>query len=221
MTALRDADAIANDRVVEAGARLADSFRPGADTFLFLRHGRTSANHKGIIQGHKNVPLDEVGRAQARAAASLFGAGGARPVRIIASDLSRAAETARIVATALDQRVGAYDRGLRERSFGPIEGTSGRGLVWSGDPEGAEPIAAFVARCAAALQRHLIAEPVLIVAHGGVLRATAALLRLPLSDADRANAVPLLFRRADGGWRLERVAEPAGQSVAAAVGQQR
>lgn len=205
VTALQDADAIANDRVVEAGARLAESFRPRATRFLFLRHGRTSANHRGIIQGQKNVPLDEVGRAQARAAAGELGALASRPKRIIASDLSRAAETARIVAAALDQPVGAYERGLRERSFGPIEGTSGRDLLWSGDPEGAEPIAAFVARCAEALQRHLADETVLIVAHGGVLRATAALLRLPLSEADRGNAVPLIFRHEAGSWGLERL----------------
>lgn len=203
MTLPLDADARASDRVVVAGARLSHSFRPDAAAFHFLRHGRTEANRLGIIQGHKDVPLDEEGRRQAAAAGALLRDAGLRPARIVASDLSRAAETARIVAAALDVEVSAYDPGLRERSFGPIEGSSARHLAWTDDPAGAESVADFVARCGAALQRHLTQEGVLVVAHGGVLRAAAALLRVPLAEEARANAVPLRFARETAAWRLE------------------
>lgn len=203
MTLPLDADAIASDRVVVAGARLAGTFRPAAEAFHFLRHGRTEANRLGIIQGHRDVPLDEEGRRQAAAAGALLRATGLRPARIVASDLSRAAETARIVAAALEAEVSAYDPGLRERGFGPIEGSSARHLAWTDDPAGAETVADFVARCGAALQRHLTQEGVLVVAHGGVLRAAAALLRVPLAAEARANAVPLRFARETSAWRLE------------------
>ena len=37
--------------------------------FLILRHGQTTWNARGIIQGQAYAPLDDVGRAQARALA--------------------------------------------------------------------------------------------------------------------------------------------------------
>lgn len=206
MTLALDADARAADRVVAAGARLADGLRLGVEAFHFLRHGRTEANRLGIIQGQQDVPLDETGRRQAREAALLLQDAGVTPSRIISSDLVRAAETARIVAAQFDMDVSAFDPNLRERGFGPIEGTAARHLAWAGDPEGAEPVADFVGRCGAALQRHLSTEGVLLVAHGGVLRATAALLRVPLDETQRGNAVPLRFASGRPSWRLGLVA---------------
>src|SRR5690554_4541496 len=150
-----DADARGVDRVIEVGAQLAQDFHLAVSSFLFLRHGRTSANHLGIIQGQKDVPLDEVGRAQARAAAERLRRAGIRPRRIIASDLSRAAETARIVASGLAMKVEAYDPGLRERHFGELQGSKARHLLWHSDPPGAESIEDFVKRCGGSLQRHL------------------------------------------------------------------
>jgi broad specificity phosphatase PhoE len=200
-----DADALGTDRVVEAGARLGADLRLPVESFLFLRHGRTSANHLGIIQGQKDVPLDAVGRAQAQAAADLFRSSGMLPARIVSSDLSRAAETARILARALGMKVESYAAELRERHFGTVQGTSARNLLWHSDPPGAETIEAFVARCRNALQRHLGVPRTLIVAHGGVLRATAALLGEPLVDGARANAVPLSFKWNDRGWQIKQI----------------
>lgn len=55
-----------------------------------LRHGRTSANARGLLQGRVDNPLDDVGHAQARAASHALG-----PVdRVISSPLRRAVETA-------------------------------------------------------------------------------------------------------------------------------
>src|SRR5690554_1714781 len=119
-----DADARSVDRVIEVGAHLAQDFHLSVSSFLFLRHGRTSANHLGIVQGQKDVPLDEVGRAQAQAAAGKLREAGIRPRRIIASDLSRAAETARILAGGLGMKVETYDPALRERHFGQLQGSS-------------------------------------------------------------------------------------------------
>ena len=38
-----------------------------------VRHGRTDANAKGLLQGRLDPPLDEIGRKQAEAIATLIG----------------------------------------------------------------------------------------------------------------------------------------------------
>lgn len=90
---------------------------------ILVRHGETDWNAAHRLQGASDVPLNENGRAQARAAAPVL----ARivPVKtIVASDLSRALETAHIIADAMGADV-VTDQRLRERSYG----------VWEGLPE--------------------------------------------------------------------------------------
>jgi probable phosphoglycerate mutase len=86
---------------------------------LLLRHGRTEYNASGRFQGQVDVPLDEVGRAQAARVAPLLAAH--RPVTIISSDSSRAVETARPVAALLGQDV-LLDENLREIDIGGWSG---------------------------------------------------------------------------------------------------
>ena len=82
--------------------------------FLILRHGQTTWNARGIIQGQADAPLDDVGRAQARALAEFLAGDGdanlsarrksglTRPgLPVVTSDLSRAVDTARVLADAL------------------------------------------------------------------------------------------------------------------------
>jgi len=88
-----------------------------------VRHGETDWNVAHRLQGASDIPLNDNGRAQARAAAPVL-AGLAPVKRIVASDLSRAQETARIIAEAMGAEV-ATDARLRERSYG----------VWEGLPE--------------------------------------------------------------------------------------
>ena len=64
------------------------------------RHGRTAYNAVGRFQGHLPVPLDDLGREQARELAGA--AAELAPVVLVASPLARAWETAQIVA----ERVG-------------------------------------------------------------------------------------------------------------------
>jgi probable phosphoglycerate mutase len=87
---------------------------------LYLaRHGRTAWNQAGRFQGHTDIPLDEVGRAQATALVDLLR--GQVDVAI-SSDLLRASESASIVASALGIPVLYVDADLRERGFGIFEG---------------------------------------------------------------------------------------------------
>lgn len=153
------------------------------------RHGETDWNAAGRWQGHTDVPLNETGRAQAKALA-----GRLREVRlagVVASDLSRAHETARIVASELGVSLAYVERELRERGFGVFEGLT-RGecetkhaeawRAWLGDrrpPEGAEGIEALTGRIVAAVGRaaERVArdgEPALVVTHGGALRSVVA-----------------------------------------------
>lgn len=67
-------------------------------TLVVLRHGRTSWNDVGRFQGHADIELDEVGHAQAKAAALVLAR--LAPVRIWSSDLSRARQTADALAEA-------------------------------------------------------------------------------------------------------------------------
>ncbi len=88
---------------------------------IVWRHGETAWNAARRVQGHADVELSAVGRAQAAAAAERLAT--LRPAAIVASDLRRAAETAGALAalTGLDVR---YDVRLRERYYGPWQGCS-------------------------------------------------------------------------------------------------
>jgi probable phosphoglycerate mutase len=86
---------------------------------ILLRHGVTDWNDGGRFQGHADIPLNPAGRDQAAAAAEVLA--GAGITRVFASDLSRAGETATIVAgrCGLGVRV---DPRLREVNVGSWAG---------------------------------------------------------------------------------------------------
>ncbi|MDB4975990.1 MAG: phosphoglycerate mutase [Myxococcaceae bacterium] len=153
---------------------------------LYLtRHGRTPWNLLGRFQGHTDVPLDEVGRAQAaQLAETLRG----RIEAVVSSDLLRASETAQIVSAALAIPVLAVDPDLRERGYGVFEGlTSSECMArfpaaWAArerdrnaEPPGGEPRSVVLSRMKRGLEnatavlqgRHRRA---LIVSHGSSLR---------------------------------------------------
>jgi probable phosphoglycerate mutase len=85
---------------------------------VLWRHGRTEWNLVGRAQGHANVPLDEVGLAQAQRAAELLAT--YEPVFVWSSDLMRARQTAETLTAltghevVLDQRLREYDVGVRQ-----------------------------------------------------------------------------------------------------------
>ena len=105
---------------------------------VFWRHGRTEWNVSSRFQGATDVPLDEVGRAQARSAAPALAR--MAPDMIVSSDLSRAAETAQALADLLALPV-LTDARLRETDGGAWQGLT-RDEIISRDPD---LIAAWVA----------------------------------------------------------------------------
>ena len=155
-------------------------------TIFLVRHGETEWNRIGRWQGRTDIPLSEVGRAQALALAARLRDRGIS--QIYASDLSRARETAEIVAQALGVMRVECDPRLRERGFGCFEGLTREECAerhaeaWKryladhrNTPADAEPQGEVVARVAAALTR--VAESadrtghVLVVSHGAAIRS--------------------------------------------------
>lgn len=109
---------------------------------VFWRHGQTVQNASLRIQGSQDYPLNEVGHAQAAAAAGALAR--MKPARIYSSDLGRALQTAQYLADVTGLEV-LPDAGLRERAYGPWEGLSSDEIrardpqQWHAWREGREP----------------------------------------------------------------------------------
>jgi len=166
------------------------------------RHGETEWNRVGRWQGKTDIPLSDVGREQARALRDRVRGRGI--LRVYASDLGRARETADIVAAALGLTPVTLDERLRERGFGCFEGLTRAECqrhhpeAWAryladrrSTPPDAEPQAQVVERMRAALVDVATATPdggaVLAVSHGGAIRsfvhAITGLAPPPLDNA--------------------------------------
>jgi broad specificity phosphatase PhoE len=154
---------------------------------VLWRHGRTEWNVAGRVQGQSDIPLDDVGRQQAREAAARLAA--LRPDQIVSSDLLRAAETAQVLGDITGAEV-VFDERLREMNFGEREGLTWReawdqfpaGMrAWVGGDEtqipGSETHRQAGERFAGALTEILEELPdagiLVVVAHGAVLRTGA------------------------------------------------
>ncbi len=155
-------------------------------TLLLARHGETDWNSERRWQGHADQPLNEAGRAQARELAeTLVG----RPIdAIYTSDLSRARETAEIIAARLGQSV-TTDARLREVDVGDWSGRLWSELqesepeaaarwqaglkAWNGGESYEEMGTRVVAAVLELAARHP-GQTVLIVSHGGSMRACRA-----------------------------------------------
>lgn len=152
---------------------------------LLVRHGESTWNAEDRWQGWADPPLSTAGEGQARSAAEWLASAGWGLRGVVASDLRRARRTAEIIADALGLGEVAVDAGLRERDVGAWSGLTRAEIedrfpgvleAWRAGrvpspPEG-EHEADFAARVTAAVER--VARrgdgPLLVVAHGGVIR---------------------------------------------------
>jgi broad specificity phosphatase PhoE len=151
-----------------------------------VRHGETDWNRDMRIQGATDIPLNDTGRAQARATGDRLSAerSSGVPVVVVSSDLSRAAETADIIAETLGTVVSARYPGLRERGYGEAEGmrTSdfhARWGDWHGaEVPGAEPWPVVRERALRAVRQVVadarrsspVSPEVIAVSHGALIR---------------------------------------------------
>ena len=155
---------------------------------LLLRHGQSTWNAEGRWQGWADAPLSPAGRDQARAMAAMLAPGSERFAGVVSSDLARSIETATIVASALDLGEVTVEADLRERDVGDWSGrtTDEIELLWPGAidawragrldrPPGGEHEPTFRGRVVGAVERLAAGarDPLLVVTHGGVIRAVA------------------------------------------------
>ncbi|PPK94159.1 putative phosphoglycerate mutase [Kineococcus xinjiangensis] len=193
----------------------------GAATLVLWRHGRTSFNAERRFQGQLDVDLDAVGRRQVAASAAELAL--LRPSAVVASDLRRAADTAR----ALTERVAlplTLDPALREVHAGEWQGLTHEEIsarwpddliAWRrGDDVrigGGERRSEMAARAAEAIRRHAEEAPdgglLVVAAHGAALKgALLRLLGLPLDSwtvfSGFANAHWAVLTRRGEGWTL-------------------
>lgn len=171
----------------------------------FIRHGQTDWNAEGRYQGSRDIPLNDVGRAQAdlngKLLRQLFQRDGRTPGEFTwhVSPLGRTMETMDRVRAAFDVALpeAVPDRRLVEVSFGIYEGrlhselSAGEMAIagerdasfWDFRPpsgESYEDVAGRVRSFAAELR-----GPAIIVAHGGILR----ILRRLIEDFPAERAV--------------------------------
>lgn len=143
-----------------------------------IRHGSTSWNKQGRMQGSTDIPLDEEGIEQARKLGARLAAEQGWDI-IFTSHLSRAKRTGEIIAEAIGLSPVLTDERLREVSGGQTEGTveEDRLAKWGPDWRqldlGIETVDAVNER-GAAFMKDLLEEHagkrILIVSHGSFIR---------------------------------------------------
>lgn len=169
-------------------------------TFYFIRHGESEGNAKRLFTGQSDSPLTARGRAQAEAVAQEL-----RSVRfdkVVSSDLSRARDTAEVIARAQGIPVEVVPA-LREIDVGaqtgkPFDETVGV-PAWRDDAfvawPGGETLEQVLARSLGAIDRLARDNPgkrIAVVGHGGVTRILLShflgiLPKLDRSPADNTN----------------------------------
>ena len=151
-----------------------------------LRHGETTWNREGRMQGHLNAPLTELGVAQAVAQRNIMTGQDLSGFRVLSSPSGRAVETAAIalgplvteITTDPDLRevgVGEWTGRLRAELIDPTEWqvtTDGVLELYDMAP-GGETLAGLEARCSQFLAR--LEGPHVLVTHGITSRMIRAL----------------------------------------------
>ena len=189
-------------------------------TFALVRHGQTDWNAERRLQGATDIPLNDVGRGQARDAVAVLA-----PYEwdaVVSSPLSRAAETADLIAEGLGLTVARRVPELAERSFGPAEGMQAgpelEALRIPGGFRGAESEDEAATRGLGALEalaEEFRGRRLLVVTHGTLLRVSLSrAIGRTLASVDNA-VLNLAHHHAIDGWQLEYF---NGEPVLAATG---
>lgn len=158
-------------------------------TALVVRHGETTWNRDGRVQGWADSTLTDRGRRQARAVGARLA--DQRVDHLVVSDLQRTRETAALLQEAGVDAEPAFTRHWRERGFGTYQGLTREEIAArlpEYDPDGSLLAVADVPggeSLAEARERvldgweHLRAtleagETAVVVTHGGPIRALLA-----------------------------------------------
>lgn len=198
--------------------------------FVFLRHGESVGNAEERFQGQSDFPLTEAGRKQALALAERWLHEVMRFDLVVTSPLSRARETAEIIAGRLGAPVEVNPIWL-ERNAGEVSGlTHDEASKLFPGPEFSTPYDAFgvngegdwelFLRAGKALHE-LIKQPAgnyLIVTHGGLLnKLMYVILGIPVQANfngprfrfNNTGFAEFNYRPAHHQWRMLRLESPA------------
>lgn len=165
-----------------------------------VRHGQSTANRDGILQGQYDAPLSELGRRQANQLGTWFRERAMVWDAVYCSPLLRAQDTARIITEHLGSPAPVEEPDLAEIHAGEMQGKTGtelrrehasfytRGIDGLGDyaefgGESYDAVQLRVQRFIARLsERHRAKEHhILIVSHGGLMfQLTKALICQPV-----------------------------------------
>jgi probable phosphoglycerate mutase len=170
-------------------------------TLIFARHGETADNRRLVFQGQSGKALNALGRAQAARLAERMRQH--PPDVIVASDLERAHETARIVGEAVGLEP-ELDPDLREVDVGAWTGKSHEDVqtlfreewdAWAsgidvrrGGGETYGELANRIERAVVRAATTYAGKRVLLVSHGGSIKAYVAKLLGVSADGMRALA---------------------------------
>ena len=169
----------ASDANHAGGVNHSDDVHHAAGHILVVRHGESEWNVLGKWQGRADTLLTAGGRQQAVAAGEHLRTTNHPVQRVLASTLSRARETAEIIAAQLGITDVSVDERLVETDVGPWEGLRESQIEagWPNylrdrkTPPGFEPPADVFARATLAL-REAARDGIstLVVSHSGVIR---------------------------------------------------
>ena len=163
--------------------------------FLLLRHGRTTARRGTLVGSRIDLGLDAHGWREAEVAAHALRT--LSPAAVVCSPLRRARETASVVVPGVTPR---FDARLQELDWGDITGLTWTDVEqrypsvaaewlnagWPSPPNGEDPRTLWRRVAAALLDLHAehAEGDVLVVCHGGVIRAALGAARgLGLAEA--------------------------------------
>lgn len=176
-------------------------------TIGWVRHGITDWNVARRAQGQTDVPLNDTGRAQARALAERFK--NEEWDAVYASDLLRAKETAETIANALNIPLHVDER-LREMACGKMEGTTEdeRIRMWGEDWRemelGVEPDESMIMRGEAVVREiclHYPEQRVLVVSHGALISTLLPALIPNMQEREHLhNTSVTLVRQLNEAW---------------------
>lgn len=177
-------------------------------TELYLvRHGETDWNRARRVQGRTDIPLNDTGRAQARETAALLVR--RRWDAVYASPLSRALETARILAQGVGVREVPTLEALVERNYGEAEGMGFDELqarypehTRAPGQETREEVAQRVVPALLGLSVRHPGERLLVVSHGGAIRSVLQTAEPDTRHPRITNLSVHSFRVEDGALRL-------------------
>jgi uncharacterized phosphatase len=183
-------------------------------TSLYLvRHGETDWNAERRIQGSTDIPLNAIGRAQAATAGRLL----ARREwdGIYSSPLSRAFDTASIIADEVGLGEPTTIAAIVERNYGEAEGLNWEQLdrMFPDDTpvpgrETHEEVAARVLPALVSLAAAHPGEALIVVSHGGVIRSVLNAVDPRATHGPITNGSIHSFELVDGALELVSFDDP-------------